>query len=325
MGHESERIRSLYHELTSLCEEASSRIALRPRDPLDAVEGRPAAAPSEDAPKVAVEKSPTSAPLPTTRKPLPIANPFRACISAVRIIGNRRPLFFGLGAVFVASLSVASMLQYNAAVASNFAYQPNPLLQLFFLGLVAYIVGGWIRIARSGGGQRFKWRLSFGHITIVIAVGASVYAFAPIIHGGRFETDLELAAAFAEAWPYFGPYESLSYSSRLGAILIEPFVHATALSPILLFMPFITGEYQSMRAQWTIFLFQIPFVVINILVATVPIALVNLGLSDWAPREIAAGNRLLVAFILSTICYAHLVVMAAIIGDCYRRVFNPGA
>src|SRR5262249_62178510 len=132
-GQASGRIRALYLRRPSPGEEPRSGIARRPRDRLDAVEGRPAAPPSEDAPKVAVEKSPTSTPLPPTRKPLPIANPFRACISAVRIIGNRRPLFFGLGAVFVASLSVASMLQYNAAVASNFAYQPNPLLQLLFL------------------------------------------------------------------------------------------------------------------------------------------------------------------------------------------------
>ena len=322
MGQESERIRSLYHELTSLCEEASSRIALRPRDPLDAVEGRPAAAPSEDAPKVAVEKSPTSAPLPTTRKPLSIINPFAACGSALRIIGNRRPLFFGLGAIFVASLSVASILQYNVNAANSFTYEPNPLLQLLFLGLVAYIVGGWIRIARSGGGQRFKWGLTFGHITIAIVVGASVYVFAPIIHGDRLETDLELAAWLTEVWPYFGPYGSLTDSTIPGAIFLETFMHAAVLLPVLLFMPFVTGEYQSMTAQWMIFVLRTPLVVVSILVATVPIALLNLALANW-PLDTDAGHRPEIAFILSVICYVQLVVTATIIGECYRRAFNP--
>jgi len=321
MGQENERIRSLYHELTGLGEEASSRIALRPGDPLDAIEDRPDAAPSEDVPKVAVKKSSTSGALPITRKPLPIANPLRACISALRIIDKRRPLFFGLGAVFVGSLSIASMLQYDTRTPSNLA-----LLQLLFLGLVAYVVGGWIRVARSGGGQRFKPGLTFGHITIAIVVGASVYVFAPIIHGGRFETVIAIAARLTQLWPYFGPYGwSLIKSTPPGAIFLEPFTQAAALLPTLLFMPLITGEYQSMRAQWMVFLFQIPFVVVSILVATVPIALLNLGLADWAQRELAAGHQLLIAFILSAICYAHLVAIATIIGDCYRRVFNPGS
>src|SRR5262249_46545359 len=147
MGQENERIRSLYHELTGLGEEASSRIALRPGDPLDAIEDRPDAAPSEDVPKVAVKKSSTSGALPITRKPLPIANPLRACISALRIIDKRRPLFFGLGAVFVGSLSIASMLQYDTRTPSNLA-----LLQLLFLGMVAYVIGGWVFVPRSGDG-----------------------------------------------------------------------------------------------------------------------------------------------------------------------------
>jgi len=320
------RIRGLYDALTDLGEEASNRIALRPSDLLDPIESKPSTAqPEPAAADVSVRKSPGAGTPPVTRTLSQIANPFRVCASAFRIISNRRPLFFGLGAVFVTTLSIASSLQYDANLANGFAYEPKPLLQLFLLGLLAYVLCGWIRVARLGGVRPFKKGLTLGHLTIAVVVGSSVYFCAPIIHGGRFETDLELAAGLTEVWPYFGPYGSMIDSTPQGAILLEPFMQAAALAPILLFMPLVVGEYQLMTARWAIFVVRIPFVVVSVLVAIVPIAVLILILADWSYREIAAGHGLLIACILSPICYCQIVITAVILGDCYRRIFNPGS
>jgi len=346
MRHEPrERIKGLYDVLTGFGEEASKKIASRPSVEVDPPEERAVVVPpprTTDGTSTVGTKSTTGAtkpatvakPVPTTsRKPLPIWNPLQVFFSALGIVATKLGLFLALGTIFVLLLGFTSLVQYERRSA---VVEELRLVQVLFLALIAYILVGWIRVARSDGAQPFKKAPTLGHITVALVVAVTIlFGSDWFLSGSRFDLDLQFAVYFTKFWPFYGPYGSMASPSLpiftglpgvpKPTIFLEPFAHVGAVIPILLFMPFVVGEYRSFIARWFIFLVKIPFVVVNLLAATVPIAILNVFLVGWTRELIgAASTRLQGALLLAAICYAQIVMMAAVIGECYRRVFNEG-
>ena len=350
MRHEPrERIKGLYDVLTGYGEDAKKKIDLKPPTPeAEPPEERPVVVPPPKPPTggasatggaksttSTAKPTPAAKPVPiTSRKPLPIWNPIGIFFGAVGIVLARLGLFLGLGAIFVLSLGFLSVAQYEG---QGVPASKLPALQLGFLALVAYVLVGLIRVARSGGVQPFRKLPSLGHMAVMLVVAFTVLLGADwFLSSYRFDRDVQFAVYFTRFWPYYGPYGSMVATPSLPLIaalpevpkptlLLEPFVHLGVIAPILLFMPFVVGEYQSFVARWFIFLVRLPFLIVNLLLATLPIAILNIVLSDWSQQTVAAANtRLLIALLLSAICYVQIVVTAAVIGLCYRRVFTYG-
>jgi hypothetical protein len=324
-----ERIRKLYEDLSDIGEEARERASALP----EPVAQRPLQLQSvSSTPSVAVKR--TTTPLSiggsaATAKPLGLTNPFLVVGAALTAIAASPLEFFGVGVVFVAVLGAISdvLIGWNTDAGTIGLTRIAP--RLILLPLVAYVLGRWIRIGRSRGTKLFTLKFFPGDIAIIIGSVLIVVLLADRVIDSDIAPAIRYAAFFTKYWPLHGPYPSMVagatglvlFNMPLGTTFVEPFVYTLAMLPAVLFVPLILNEYRGF-GTWLHFLFRTLLIVLALIVATIPFAILNLNLADWTRRMVAI-DRHSSAFALATICYMQIVIVGATIGECCRRSFGP--
>ncbi len=356
-------IRSLYQELTSLGEEAGKRASpvtessLRRAAAGPGIQASPvtptvlagardpprttAAAPPPAAPKVVQFPSrqkpaappprpPAAVPV-STRHPLPYGNPVIACGAAVMAIWRHGGAFIFIGALFAVIMGQGSIAAVQANIKAGTIARDELVTQLIFVVLCSYVLGLWIRNARTDVGKPFSLRMTAGDIATAVAITAVVSALANrIITEDQFALELRSLVFFAKLWPLHGPYASMAtgrpdlplYDLPAAATLLEPFAYSAAMVPALFLMPLILWEHQNAVASWFIFVLRMPLVIFAIVVGTLPIAILNDNIADWTRRLAATGDQTLPMIVLSAIFYLQIAMTGAIIGETYRRMMN---
>ena len=94
-------------------------------------------------------------------------------------------------------------------------------------------------------------------------------------------------------WPLNGPYASMTWNYLPRETnVVEAFMQAASLLPAIPFVPFIVGEKLRPAAKLVHLLLRIPFLLVALALCTLPIAILNASLAEWAVALVRAGNPL---------------------------------
>jgi hypothetical protein len=330
-----EYIRDVYRSLTDIGTEADQTVDARfavgakpTQNGAPAVQvtqpETPARRPSE--PRAQPQPAMRAQPQPAIAQGLSVANPFGVVAAAVRAIVQNRAQAFWLGLLVVAPLTILSNVLLLQNVRQGVLLSGAAWLQFGVLVVVIYLLCWWIRVGRSGI-VKSSAALKFADVLAFGAVAAAAALVWPIVFDSYEVPDVIQAGAYlTHVWPLNGPYASVTFYAVMGSSLppatpfVETFTHAASLLPALPFVPFIVGENVRPGEKLGHLLLRIPFLLAALALCTLPIAILNAVLADWASGLVRAGNTLPVCFIMGVAFYVHLLLSAVTIGEFYRRV-----
>jgi hypothetical protein len=327
-------IRGVYQSLTEIGAEAERTIDSR------LAAGSPKTT-TTSAPAVKVTQPTT--PAPTSTRPsapravrpaasaaaaLPIWNPFPVVAAGLRVIVQNRAHAFWLGLLVVAPSAIMS----NALILDNlqrgsreFDRGPLPAIAL---AVAVYLLCWWIRVARTGTVTAAS-KPKFADVIAAAAIGIAAYVLWPLVYpNGDLPLTVRWAASLTRYWPLHGLYASMIIAPVLpsfmtvppGTSFVEPFTYAASLIPAFPLVPFIVGEKVPVGQKLGHLLLRTPFLLAALALCTLPIAILNASLADWALGLVRSRNTLPVAIVTAVIFYVQLLVSATTIGEFYRRV-----
>lgn len=328
-------IRGVYQSLTEIGAEAERTI--------DARFAAGASKPSQSS-ALAVKVTQPTTPAPTPTRPsaprdvrpaasaaaaLPVWNPFSVVAAALRIIVQNRAHAFWLGLLVVVPLTIMSnVLILDNLQRGSLGFDRGPL-QAIALAVAVYVLCWWVRVAVTGT-VTVASKPKFADVVAAAAIGIAAYVLLPLVF---YDTDIPLAirraANTTRVWPLHGPYASMIVAAVFPSMtvppatsFIEPLTYAASLIPAFPLVPFIVGEKAPVGQKLSQLLLRTPFLLAALALCTLPIAILNANLADWALGLVRSRppSTLPVAIVTAAIFYVQLLLNATTIGEFYRRI-----